>query len=109
MGMKSEVLLFISIAIFLMGKLGAEQDRPNIIYLNADDLGVMDVGFMGSKIYHTPNLDHLASEGMIFTNAYAPAANCAPGRAACFSGNGHQEPASTQWANRSGEMLGTVC
>ena len=93
MGMKSEVLLFISIAIFLMGKLGAEQDRPNIIYLNADDLGVMDVGFMGSKIYHTPNLDHLASEGMIFTNAYAPAANCAPSRAACFSG---------QWASRTG-------
>ena len=65
----------------------------NVIYLNADDLGVMDVGFMGSKIYHTPNLDRLAKEGMIFTEAYAPAANCAPSRAACFSG---------QWASRTG-------
>jgi arylsulfatase A-like enzyme len=65
----------------------------NVIYLNADDLGVLDVGFMGSKIYHTPNLDRLAEEGMIFTEAYAPAANCAPSRAACFSG---------QWASRTG-------
>ena len=65
----------------------------NVIYLNADDLGVMDVGFMGSKIYHTPNLDRLADEGMVFTEAYAPAANCAPSRAACFSG---------QWASRTG-------
>jgi len=65
----------------------------NVIYLNADDLGVMDVGFMGSKIYNTPNLDRLAKEGMIFTEAYAPAANCAPSRAACFSG---------QWASRTG-------
>ena len=67
--------------------------RPNVIYLNADDLGVMDVGFMGSKIYNTPNLDRLARQGMIFTDGYAPAANCAPSRAACFSG---------QWASRTG-------
>ena len=109
MAMKSEVLLFISIAICLMGKLGAEQDRPNIIYLNADDLGVMDVGFMGSKIYHTPNLDHLASEGMIFTNAYSPAANVHPVGRLVLAGNGHREQASIQWVNRSGEMPGTVC
>ena len=69
------------------------EKRPNVIYLNADDLGVMDVGFMGSKIYRTPNLDQLAKQGMVFTNAYAPAANCAPSRAACFSG---------QWASRTG-------
>jgi len=67
--------------------------RPNVIYLNADDLGVMDVGFMGSKLYHTPNLDRLAKESMVFTDGYAPAANCAPSRAACFSG---------QWASRTG-------
>ncbi len=67
--------------------------RPNVIYLNADDLGVMDVGFMGSKLYHTPNLDRLAKESMVFTDGYAPSANCAPSRAACISG---------QWAARTG-------
>lgn len=61
-------------------------DKPNIIYINADDLGVMDVGFTGGKGFNTPNLDKLAAEGMIFTDAYAPAANCAPSRAACISG-----------------------
>lgn len=63
-----------------------EEGQPNIIYFNADDLGVMDVGFMGRTEYHTPNLDRLAAEGMVFTEAYAPAANCAPSRAACMSG-----------------------
>jgi len=79
-----------------LGFLGFTHDilsRPNVIYLNADDLGVMDVGFMGSELYHTPNLDRLAKEGMVFTDGYAPAANCAPSRAACISG---------QWAVRTG-------
>ena len=61
--------------------------RPNIIYINADDLGWTDPGFMGSAYHETPNLDRFASEGMVFTNAYAPAANCAPSRACCLTGN----------------------
>lgn len=82
-------------AHFLLLTLGClpMQGSLNVIYLNADDLGVMDVGFMGSKLYHTPNLDQLANESMVFTDGYAPAANCAPSRAACFSG---------QWAVRTG-------
>ena len=82
-------------AHFLLLTLGClpMQGSLNVIYLNADDLGVMDVGFMGSKLYHTPNLDRLANESMVFTDGYAPAANCAPSRAACFSG---------QWAVRTG-------
>ena len=82
-------------AHFLLLTLGClpMQGSLNVIYLNADDLGVMDVGFMGSKLYHTPNLDQLANESMVFTDGYAPSANCAPSRAACFSG---------QWAVRTG-------
>ncbi|TWU43046.1 Arylsulfatase [Novipirellula aureliae] len=60
-------------------------ERPNIIYINADDLGVMDVGFNSDR-YNTPNLDKLRAEGMLFTDAYAPAANCAPSRACVLSG-----------------------
>lgn len=59
--------------------------QPNIVYFNADDLGVMDVGF-NSERYHTPNIDRLRAEGMLFTEAYAPAANCAPSRVCVFSG-----------------------
>jgi arylsulfatase A-like enzyme len=61
------------------------QPPPNIIYINADDLGVMDVGFNSSR-YHTPHIDKLREQGLLFTDAYAPAANCAPSRAACMSG-----------------------
>ncbi|VGO16351.1 Arylsulfatase [Pontiella desulfatans] len=65
--------------------VGTAFGRPNIIYINADDLGVMDVGFNSSR-YHTPHIDRLRAEGMLFTEAYAPAANCAPSRACVMSG-----------------------
>ena len=61
-------------------------DRPNIIYINVDDLGWMDLGCQGSKFYETPNIDSLAKAGIRFTNAYAPASNCAPSRACCLTG-----------------------
>ncbi len=57
--------------------------RPNILFFMIDDMGWRDVGFMGSKYYQTPHIDKLASQGMVFTDAYANAANCAPTRA-CF-------------------------
>lgn len=69
------------------------QQPPNILLINIDDMGWRDVGFMGSEFYVTPNLDKLAAEGMVFTNAYASAANSAPSRACLMSG---------QWAPRHG-------
>ena len=60
--------------------------KPNIIFVMIDDLGWFDVGFNGSTFYETPNIDKLAGEGMIFTNAYANAANCAPTRACLLTG-----------------------
>jgi len=62
------------------------QSRPNIVYINVDDLGWTDLGFQGSPFYNSPNIDKLASQGMVFTQAYAPAANCAPSRACCLTG-----------------------
>lgn len=61
-------------------------ERPNILLIVADDLGWKDVGFMGTDYYETPNLDNLAREGMVFRQAYASAANCAPSRACLMSG-----------------------
>ncbi len=61
-------------------------EKPNVLLIVVDDLGWADCGFMGSTFYETPNLDHLASESLVFTNAYAGAANCAPSRAALMSG-----------------------
>jgi len=60
--------------------------RPNIVFILIDDMGWRDVGFMGSKFYLTPNIDRLASQGMVFTRAYANGPNCAPTRACLMSG-----------------------
>lgn len=61
-------------------------EKPNILLINIDDLGWTDLGFMGSQYYETPNVDQLANEGMVFSQAYAAASNCNPARAALFSG-----------------------
>jgi len=61
-------------------------DKPNIVFILIDDLGWKDVGYMESKYYETPAIDRLAKQGMIFTNAYANAANCAPTRASLLTG-----------------------
>lgn len=65
---------------------GQKPPRPNVLFVFLDDFGWRDCSFMGSDYYETPNLDALASQGMIFTHAYSAAANCAPARASLLSG-----------------------
>ncbi|MCP4192472.1 MAG: sulfatase [Planctomycetaceae bacterium] len=61
-------------------------ERPNILFIFLDDFGWRDVSYMGSDFYETPNLDRMAAAGMVFSNAYSCAANCAPARASLLSG-----------------------
>lgn len=68
------------------GAAESSRPKPNIVYINIDDLGWADLEFQGSAYYETPHIDKLAGQGMVFTNAYAPAANCAPSRACCMTG-----------------------
>ncbi len=67
--------------------IAAEAKRPNVVMILADDLGSQDLGFLGGNGIETPNLDRLASEGMVFTNGYAAGANCEPSRACLLTGN----------------------
>lgn len=60
--------------------------RPNIILIQADDLGHSDVGFNGAEFYETPNLDRICRSGMKFNRAYSGGPNCAPTRACLVSG-----------------------
>jgi len=60
--------------------------QPNVIFILVDDLGWRDVGFLGSEYYETPNIDRLAREGVVFSQAYAVAPNCAPSRASLLTG-----------------------
>ena len=61
-------------------------DKPNIIFILADDLGYGDLGCYGQKRIKTPNIDKLAEEGMRFTQAYAGSTVCAPSRCALMTG-----------------------
>ncbi len=68
------------------GVVKDQDQRPNVVFLHIDDLGWTDLGYMGSDYYETPNIDQLSEEGLIFTNAYAGAANSAPSRANLLTG-----------------------
>jgi len=58
----------------------------NFVLVLADDLGWADVGYQGSTFHRTPNIDRLARDGLVFTQAYAAAPVCTPARAALFTG-----------------------
>lgn len=62
-----------------------ETKMPNIVFIMADDLGWQDVGFMGSQWFETPNLDSLASESLVFKQAYMYP-TCSPSRTALLTG-----------------------
>ena len=66
----------------------AEQpsQKPNIVFILADDLGINDLGCYGRKDQHTPNLDKLAKEGTRFTTFYCAQPICSPSRAALMTG-----------------------
>ncbi|MCP4641484.1 MAG: sulfatase, partial [bacterium] len=64
----------------------AAADRPNIIFILADDLGWAELGSYGNTFNETPNLDQLAAHGMRFTQAYAAAPVCSPTRASFLTG-----------------------
>jgi arylsulfatase A-like enzyme len=61
-------------------------DRPNIIFILADDLGYGDLGCYGQKNFSTPNIDRMAAEGLRFTQHYAGSTVCAPSRACLLAG-----------------------
>lgn len=70
--------------------LPIEERPPNIVFILADDLGINDISTFGGGVaggrVPTPNIDRLAADGMIFEQAYAGTASCAPSRAMLMTG-----------------------
>ena len=64
----------------------ANEKKPNIILILADDLGYRDLGCYGGTAIQTPNLDQLASEGIRFTQSYSGCSVCAPSRSVLMTG-----------------------
>lgn len=91
--MKSIVVLrfLILILVFLViqnveGIADENDNKPNVIYILADDLGYGDLSCYGQRKFETPNIDEIAKEGMRFTNHYAGSTVCAPSRSALLTG-----------------------
>lgn len=63
-----------------------EPEKPNVVFILADDLGYGDLGCFGQKKIETPHLDQLAAEGMRLTDFYAGATVCAPSRCVLMTG-----------------------
>ncbi|WP_233267502.1 sulfatase [Paraglaciecola sp. L3A3] len=77
----------------MMGVLAAAQaasTKPNIVFILSDDAGYHDFGFQGSQTMKTPNLDNLAKQGTLFSQAYVSAAVCGPSRAGLLTGKYQQ-------------------
>ncbi len=67
----------------------SDGERPNLIWIMADDLGYGELGCYGQRSIQTPSLDQMASEGLCFTHFYAGATVCAPSRCVLMTGQ-HQ-------------------
>ncbi len=80
--LKKRCVLIVTLLTFFQAKA----ERPNIIYILADDLGWGDLSCYGQKTLKTTNLDRLAKEGMRFTRHYAGSTVCAPSRCVLMTG-----------------------
>ncbi len=89
-GFQLERLLAVEPAKTSPPLLKASKDKPNVIVILADDLGIGDVSFNGQKKYHTPHIDKLAYEGVNFNNAFCSAPICSPSRAGLLIGEYQQ-------------------
>ena len=63
-----------------------DSDKPNIILITVDDLGMADASLYGEGDISTPNIDRLGEQGIVFENAYVTSPVCAPSRAALITG-----------------------
>jgi arylsulfatase A-like enzyme len=88
-------LLLLSLSFSVASIEAAE--RPNIIFILADDIGYGDLSCQGAMHAKTPQLDRLAAQGCRFTDAHSPAATCTPTRRAFLTGtySWRQQPGST--------------
>lgn len=100
------IFLFIGLVLLSAGYNSVQSQvvrKPNIIYILADDLGYGDIGVYGQKKIETPNIDNLASQGMLFRQHYSGAPVCAPSRCILLTGkhSGHaQVRGNDEWDSR---------
>lgn len=81
--------IFIVLLLILgvsMDALAQERERPNILFLIADDWSYGHAGIYGDRVVKTPNIDAVGKEGAVFYNAFTASPSCTPARAAILTG-----------------------
>ena len=90
---------YVVVMLLLVGttsKIDAAE-RPNVVFILADDLGWRDLSNEGSTFYESPHIDRIANEGMKFTRGYATCQVCSPSRASIMTGKYPARLAITDW------------
>ncbi|HSI62754.1 MAG TPA: arylsulfatase, partial [Candidatus Saccharimonadia bacterium] len=98
--------LLLLLGVLAAGSAASAADRPNIIFILADDLAQGDLGCYGQKLIKTPNLDRMAAEGTRFTQAYSGTSVCAPSRSSLMTGlhMGHCPIRANREIGKEGQM-----
>lgn len=74
-----------------------DNTKKNVVFILVDDLGWKDLGCYGSTFHETPNIDRLAAQSNLFTNAYTPNPVCSPTRASIMTGKYPSRIGITDW------------
>jgi len=80
------VIWLVAVVVARPVELRAANRPPNVVFILMDDMGWRDLGFMGNTFVETPHIDRLAKQGLVFTQSYSSAPNCAPTRACLMTG-----------------------
>lgn len=76
-------------SVALIAAWAGAAEKPNLVWIMADDLGYGELGCYGQRVVQTPRLDRMAQEGLRFTHFYAGATVCAPSRSVLMTGQHH--------------------
>lgn len=92
----TRILASLCVALLLSASVFANDKRPNVVVLLADDLGYQDIGCYGGPV-KTPTLDRLAAGGVRFHDFYSGCAVCSPSRATLLTGRHHIRAGVYSW------------
>ncbi len=82
----SALLIFLVVTGIVTCLQAVEMEKPNVVLINADDLGYGDLGCYGAVKVKTPHIDRLARQGRLFTDAHTASAVCSPSRYGLLTG-----------------------
>ncbi|HKT12192.1 MAG TPA: sulfatase [Terriglobia bacterium] len=74
-----------------------KKSRPNFVFMISDDQSFPGAGCDGNAAVHTPNIDRLARDGLLFERAFAPSPSCSPSRSAILTGESPHETGTSRF------------